>query len=232
VSDTQPVFALADGDGLVCDGHGALHQYGGWVIEGVGTRLTVAEVIAKVPDRPGEVRAATVACIRQLAVADSIDLLQGARMLAQELKAVDDPRGLEVLAEVEADHRPGQATFVLPTTVRRGDRARILEPLSLEQRGGKIPMPGAEPTGTTGDGVPKYRVKDLGYDPDANIRAGSAGPELRGAYTTVQPGTPCEILDIDEVAGRCWIAVDCLHSGPLHPHQLVGWAALDQLRFR
>lgn len=221
---------LDDGTVVLCDARGIAHQNGGWVIADIGTRLTVAEVMSGAPHMVQEVRSATLSAITALSNGRPSGQLEGARMLAAELADTGDSAGEQLLSEAEADDVFDFASLANVATVHVGSIARIAEEVSLERRGGRIPMPGAEPVGTTRDGVPRYKRNDLGYDPNTGVRAGAEGPEHRGAHTLVRPGTPCAVLDVDPLEGRCRVSVECLDSGPLHPHQLVGWVRLSQIR--
>lgn len=117
--------------------------------------------------------------------------------------------------------------------VRSGRRivVELARSVMLEQRGGKIPLPGAQPQRVNDEGVEVYRALDLGYDPDLGERvyadsAALGAPENRGVYTEAHEGTRAEIMDWDPVFKQVLIDVPLHQSGPLHPHRLEGWVSL------
>ena len=115
----------------------------------------------------------------------------------------------------------------------RGYTPRVMftNPVHLEARGGKIPVPGAIPTGFTNEGIPQYRTLDLGWNPQLQRRMnaneggphGPGAPEMRGQFIQVKPGMHAELRAVEPTLKSAYVAVHLPGSGPLHPHQLEGW---------
>lgn len=127
-------------------------------------------------------------------------------------------------AWIQAERAQGRTPIVI-----------LNRPVTLEQRGGKIPMPGAQPIGVTPEGVPQYRVLDLGYDPMTQQRvpatAFPAGaPEQQGVYSDAAAGKRAEVLDYEPSMQMIYVNVPLNTSGPLHPHGLVGWVDIKDVR--
>jgi hypothetical protein len=118
--------------------------------------------------------------------------------------------------------------------------AALTQPVTLEMRGGKIPMPGAESVGVSSEGVPMYRVLDLGYNPEtgerenANVNALMGAPELTGTYTDAPVGKHAEIIDYNPQLRMAYVVIPLNYPGGedcrLHPHQLAGWVDYGSLR--
>jgi hypothetical protein len=116
----------------------------------------------------------------------------------------------------------------------------MLKPVLLERSGGKIPVPGAQPYGTTSEGIPMYRVMDLGYNPatqnrensDVNVLQGA--PEQQSTYSDVPAGKRAEVIDFDPNLKMVYIVVslDYPDGGDvrLHPHSLKGWVDYADVR--
>lgn len=124
--------------------------------------------------------------------------------------------------------------------LQSGQRAivQLRQPQTLEQRGGKIPMPGAQPFDVNGEGVSKYRTLDLGYDPDLGQRVradetreeGKGGaPEQRGVYSEAARGRRGEIVDIEPMLKQVRVHIPLNESDRLHPHYLDGWVHYDDV---
>jgi hypothetical protein len=120
--------------------------------------------------------------------------------------------------------------------MQQGQRSvvQLLHPAMLEQRGGKVPHPTAQPIDYTGEGVPKYRMLDLGWDEQEQrrIRADerpNGAPEERGRYSEAPAGRRAEVTDIEPSMKMVHIHVPLNDSGPLHPHYLAGWVSYDDV---
>jgi hypothetical protein len=117
-------------------------------------------------------------------------------------------------------------------------RVMVTKPgLHLEARGGKIPVPGAEPIGMTAEGLPRYRTLDLGWHPQLQRRMnaneggphGSGAPEQTGNFVEVKPGMQAELRAIEPALKSAYIAIHLPGSPALHPHQLAGWVDYDDI---
>jgi hypothetical protein len=118
--------------------------------------------------------------------------------------------------------------------------AALTQPVTLEMRGGKIPMPDAQSMGVSSEGVPMYRVLDLGYNPEtgerenASVNALMGAPELTGTYTDAPVGKHAEILDYNPQLKMAYVTIPLNYPGGedcrLHPHQLAGWVDYKSLR--
>jgi len=107
---------------------------------------------------------------------------------------------------------------------------QLRQPAMLEQRGGKIPMPTAQPLDTNEEGIATYRMLDMGYDPDTDMRVRAderpgGAPEQRGVYSEAPRGRRAEVTDIEPSMKMVHIQVPLNASGPLHPHYLAGWVS-------
>ena len=112
--------------------------------------------------------------------------------------------------------------------------------VALERSGGKIPIPGAVPYGASSEGIPLYRVMDLGWNPQTGMRENSdvnvlqGAPEQSGTYSDVPPGKRAEVLDFDSTLRMAYIVVplDYPEGGDvrLHPHSLKGWVDYKDIR--
>jgi hypothetical protein len=112
--------------------------------------------------------------------------------------------------------------------------------VALEQSGGKMPVPGAQPYDTTSEGIPLYRVMDLGWNPDTGVRekadvnALQGAPEQQGTYADVPVGKQAEVIDFDPTLKMAYINVPLNYPDGgdvrLHPHSLKGWVDYADLR--
>ncbi len=120
-----------------------------------------------------------------------------------------------------------QRALGMPTYVK------LKKLVALELKGGKIPMPGAQPYDTSVEGVPLYNVMQLGWNPqtqrreNADFNEVSGAPEQQGVYVDVVPGKRAEVLDFDPNMKFAYISVPLNYPGGedvrLHPHSAVGW---------
>lgn len=112
--------------------------------------------------------------------------------------------------------------------------------VTLEQSGGKIPVPGAKPYDVTSENIPLYDVMDLGYNPatgmreTADVNALQGAPEQTGTYADVVPNKRGEVLDFDPDLKMAYVVIP-LHypeggDARLHPHSLKGWVDYKDLR--
>lgn len=127
-------------------------------------------------------------------------------------------------AWIQAERSQGRTPIVI-----------LNRPVTLEQRGGKIPMPGAQPIGYTPEGVAQYQVLDLGYDPMTQQRVPAntppaGAPEQQGVYSDAAGGKRAEVLDYEPSLGMIYVNVPLRTTGPLHPHSLVGWVDVADVR--
>lgn len=116
----------------------------------------------------------------------------------------------------------------------------LINTVALERSGGKIPMPGAMSYGTSSEGIPLYRVQDLGWNPstqtreNADVNVLQGAPEHRGTYTDVPPGSRAEVLDFDSSLRMAYIVVPLNYPDGgdvrLHPHSLKGWVDYADIR--
>lgn len=110
--------------------------------------------------------------------------------------------------------------------------ARLNQSWPLLPIGGKIPIPGASPVGTTDDNVPRYRVKDLGWCTQCCARIGSSEQHcgMTGAPAWEQPAVDAPVDRLVEITSlehtplgvMVRMSMPCESSGGLHPIQLVG----------
>lgn len=105
---------------------------------------------------------------------------------------------------------------------------RLNRPAWLEQRGGKIPLPRAQPREMNAEGVEVYNTLDLGYHPDRQRRVNAdedpnGAPERRGQYSEIAAGRRAEAVDYEPLLKQVMIRVPMNLSGPLHPHYAEGW---------
>lgn len=112
--------------------------------------------------------------------------------------------------------------------------------VALEQSGGKIPVPGAQPYSVNSEGIPMYRVLDLGWNPmtnsrekaDVNVLQGA--PEQTGTYADVTPGKYAEVIDYDPTLKMAYVNVPLSYpdgeDARLHPHSLKGWVDYKDIR--
>jgi len=110
---------------------------------------------------------------------------------------------------------------------------------ALELSGGKIPVPGAQPFDVSSEGVPIYRVADLGWNPEtgrrenADVNALQGAPEQTGTYGTARAGQRAEVLDWDPALQMAYLLLPVGYQGQdvrLHPHAMKGWVDLKDLR--
>ena len=89
----------------------------------------------------------------------------------------------------------------------------LTKPVLLERSGGKIPVPGAQPYGTTSEGIPMYRVLDLGYNPatqqreNSDVNALQGAPEQQATYSDAPAGKRAEVIDFDPSLKMVYIVV-------------------------
>ena len=112
--------------------------------------------------------------------------------------------------------------------------------VTLEQSGGKIPVPGSMPYGVSSENVPLYKVLDLGYNPqtkmreNADVNALQGAPEQTGTYADVAPNRRAEVLDYDDTLKMAYITVPLNYPEGgdirLHPHSLKGWVDFADIR--
>lgn len=125
--------------------------------------------------------------------------------------------------------REGRATYA--QVVKRG--------IYLEARGGKHPMPGAEPYAFWPDGTPRYRRQDLGYHPELDQRVNAdyvdeqgrqGAPELRGVHMEVPLNSRCEVTDIEPLLKYAHIIVPMSQQASyLEPQTMEGWVSFSDL---
>jgi hypothetical protein len=116
----------------------------------------------------------------------------------------------------------------------------LTNPVLLERSGGKMPMPSAQPYGHTSEGIPMYRVMDLGYNPatgqreNSDVNALQGAPEQQSTYSDVPAGKRAEVIDFDPNLKMAYIMVtlDYPDGGDvrLHPHALKGWVDYADVR--
>lgn len=112
--------------------------------------------------------------------------------------------------------------------------------VTLEQTGGKLPMPEAVPYGTSSEGVSLYNVMDLGFNPEtglrenADVNALQGAPAQTGKWTDVPPGRKAEVLDFDDSLKMAYIVVPLNYPEGgdvrLHPHALKGWVDYKDIK--
>lgn len=112
--------------------------------------------------------------------------------------------------------------------------------VALEQSGGKIPVPGANPYMVNSEGIPMYKVTELGWNPQTNAREDAdvnilqGAPEQTGVYADVGPGKYAEVLDYDPALKMAYILVPLNYpqgeDARLHPHSLKGWVDFKDIR--
>lgn len=116
---------------------------------------------------------------------------------------------------------------------------QLARTVSLEQSGGKIPVPGAQPYSQSSEGVPLYRVVDLGYNPELGRRMNAdegfqGAPEQQGCYSDAVGGKRGEILDWEPSLKMAYIFIPLDYPGGedvrLHPHALKGWVDYGDIR--
>lgn len=113
----------------------------------------------------------------------------------------------------------------------------LRNPVSLEARMGKIPVPGAQPIGENEDGLPIYRWQELGWDPVRQRRVLQSeqfenqvgSPELRGQYGNVQPRRSGEIYDYEPLLKMVYVHIPIHDMGKLAPTHLEGWVDLGDI---
>jgi len=111
---------------------------------------------------------------------------------------------------------------------------QLARDVTLEARGGKHPMPGAEPKSIDPSGLPIYRTVDLGYDPESGLRVPATtppagAPERTGTFADARRGQKDEVIDVESNLKMAYIIVPT-SLGPLHPHLLAGWVDFSDLR--
>lgn len=130
--------------------------------------------------------------------------------------------------------------FEAQRLARRPIYVQILRDVMLELTGGKIPVPGAMPYDYTKEGVPLYKVMDLGYNPQtkrrekADVNQLQGAPAQTGTYAYARAGMRGEVLDYDSNLKMAYVYVP-LHYEPgldvrLHPHGLKGWVDFKDLK--
>jgi hypothetical protein len=120
-----------------------------------------------------------------------------------------------------------------------GRYVALTEDVALELVGGKIPVPGAQPYDYSAEGVPLYRVADLGWNPElgrrenADENALQGAPEQTGTYATARRGSRATVLDYDPGTKMAYLFVPLHYQGQdvrLHPHGMRGWVDFSDLR--
>ena len=116
----------------------------------------------------------------------------------------------------------------------------LRNPVTLELRGGKIPVPGAIPYDTSAEGVPLYDYRDLGYNPqtdmqeEANPEAIQGPPEQRGVFAEFPANRRGEVDDFDHGMGWAKIRIPLNYpegqDSRFHPHEGEGWVNYSDLR--
>lgn len=113
---------------------------------------------------------------------------------------------------------------------------QLRKTVHLQARGGKIPMPGAQPIDVTKDGLPKYKLLDLGWDPQSKQRIPSnhpqfpnGAPENQDLSADVRAGRRGEVTDIEPFLKMVHVQVPINDTGPLHPHLFQGWVSYDDI---
>lgn len=113
--------------------------------------------------------------------------------------------------------------------------AQLTKDVTLEARGQKIPMPGAEPKDYSPHGIPVYKTLDLGYDPESDMRVPATkdpggAPEMKGMFADARRGSKAEIIDVEPNLRMAYVIVPLDKMGPLHAHLLAGWVDYADLR--
>lgn len=120
-----------------------------------------------------------------------------------------------------------------------GKFVALVNDVALELTGGKIPVPGAQPIDYSEEGVPLYRVADLGWNPDTGRRENAdenalqGAPEQTGTYATARKGSRAAVLDYDPALRMAYLFVPLHYQGQdvrLHPHGMKGWVDFSDLR--
>lgn len=112
--------------------------------------------------------------------------------------------------------------------------------VALERSQGKIPVPGAQPYMISSEGIPMYKVMELGWNPETNSRENAdvnalqGAPEQTGTYSDVTPGKYAEVLDYDPNLKMVYISVPLRYpegqDARLHPRALRGWVSYSDVR--
>ena len=120
-----------------------------------------------------------------------------------------------------------------------GRTVALANDVALELSGGKIPVPGAEPYDLSDEGVPIYRVADLGYNPatgrreNADVNALQGAPEQSGTFATARRGTRATVIDYDPALKMVYVFVPIDYQGQdvrLHPHAMKGWVDYSDVK--
>ena len=122
----------------------------------------------------------------------------------------------DVLAEMDQMLRTPQRVVVV-----------VKNPVHLEQRQGKMPVPGADPIGVDEWGSLRYRTMDLGYHPELGRRINAdegpnGAPEQRGDFVEVPPGYLGEVIDVDPTFKQVLLRTP-LKGGALHARYAEAW---------
>ena len=118
--------------------------------------------------------------------------------------------------------------------------AALRRPVTLELRGGKIPIPGAQPYDISSEGVSLYNVADLGWNPDtqqrenADVNEVGGAPEQRGTFLTIPARRYGEVLDYEPSLKWAFFSVPMNYPEGgdvrLHPMSASGWVSFSDLR--
>jgi hypothetical protein len=100
-----------------------------------------------------------------------------------------------------------------------------------ELRGGKIPVPGANPVGQAAEGFPVFRWQDLGFDPQTGAQANplANGPEERGRRGQIPMGARATAVDVDPNTRQVCIMY-FTDSYKLHHHLIKTWVDAKDVR--
>lgn len=130
--------------------------------------------------------------------------------------------------------------FEMQRNAHRPITVALTNLVALERSGGKLPVPGALSYGTSSEGVPLYRVADLGWNPttgqreNSDVNALQGAPEQQGTYSDASPGKRCEVLDFDPALKMAYVVLPLNYPEGgdvrLHPHSLKGWVDYADIR--
>lgn len=116
----------------------------------------------------------------------------------------------------------------------------LVKPVSLEQKGGKIPMPGALPYDVSSEGTQMYKMNELGYNPqtgqreNADVNEVGGAPEWTGQFAQAPANRRAEVYDFDPDLQWAYINIPLNYpngeDARLHPHSLAGWVSFNDIR--
>jgi hypothetical protein len=115
---------------------------------------------------------------------------------------------------------------------------QLTRDVQLELRGGKIPVPGAQPRGVTEEGIDDYHYMDLGWDPEQQRRVNQdearpngqfGSPDWRGQYGTAKAGKRGVVLAVEPFTQMVEIMVPLHSTGKLNHHLMRGWVSYDDV---